>query len=64
MLTLIMICEESCPPSVVVVRLPGRPADSQFWQISTDSQTAQWNLAPTMSSPQLQHPSQHEVKET
>ena len=35
------------------MRLPGNPADSQFEQISTDSQIAQWNRAPTMSSMQL-----------
>lgn len=50
--TLIMICDESWPPSGDV-RFPGRPADSQFEQMSTASHTAQWNRAPTISSMQL-----------
>ena len=50
--TLINICEEVCPPSAES-KFPGRPADSQFAQMSTESQIAQWKRAPTMSSRQL-----------
>ena len=50
--TLIRMCEELWPPSSES-KLPGRPADSQLEQISTESQMAQWNLAPTISSRQL-----------
>ena len=38
--TLIMICEESCPPSEES-RLPGNPADSQFEHMSTETQATQ-----------------------
>jgi hypothetical protein len=34
-------------------RFPGRPADSQFEQMSMDSQIAQWKRAPRISSMQL-----------
>lgn len=40
-------------PSSEESRFPGRPADSQLEHISTASQIAQWNRAPTMSSMQL-----------
>ena len=50
--TLIMIWEELWLSSEES-RFPGRPADSQFEQISTESQIAQWKRAPTMSSIQL-----------
>ena len=51
--TLIIIWDELWPSSEES-RFPGRPADSQFEQISTESHMAQWKRAPTMSSKQLQ----------
>ena len=52
--TLIMICDELWPPSGAS-KLPGSPAASQFEHMSTESQIAQWNRAPTMSIKQLYH---------
>jgi len=48
-----MICEDMCPPSEES-KLPGSPADSQLEQMSTESQIAQWNRAPTISCKQLE----------
>lgn len=50
--TLIMICEDMWPPSGES-RLPGKPAASQFWQMSMFSHWAQWNRAPMISCMQL-----------
>ena len=58
-LTLIIICEESCPPSSSAVRLPGNPADSQLEHISTETHIAQWNRAPIIARMQLITKHQH-----
>ena len=51
--TLIMMWDDTCPPSAESM-FPGRPAASQFEHMSTFSQMAQWNLAPMISCMQLQ----------
>ena len=53
-----MMCDELCPPSDES-RLPGKPAVSQFEQMSISIvvQSTQWKRGPTMSCWQL-HPGQ------
>ena len=53
-----MMCDELCPPSDAS-RLPGKPAVSQFEQMSISIvvQSTQWKSGPTMSCWQL-HPHQ------
>jgi hypothetical protein len=62
-ITFNMMCDELCPPSDAS-RLPGKPAVSQFEQMSISIvvQSTQWNRGPTMSCWQL-HPHQKDDTE-